>query len=84
MGGSSLECRERWLKPIDVLSLQSLRTLLHFELYLRTFIQAAVTVGLDGLKMNEDIVATGTLDKSITFGGIKPLHNTFFFHYELS
>jgi len=34
--------------------------------------------------MHEHIVATGTLDESITFGGIKPLHNTFFFHYELS
>jgi hypothetical protein len=34
--------------------------------------------------MHKHIVATGALDKSIAFGGIKPLHNTFFFHYKLS
>jgi hypothetical protein len=31
--------------------------------------------------MHKHIVATGALDESIAFGGIKPLHNTFFFHY---
>ena len=69
---------------VNLLSLQTLRTLLHFELYLRTFIQAAVTVGLDGRKMNEHIVTTGALDKSIALGSVKPLHYTFFFHYKLS
>jgi hypothetical protein len=34
--------------------------------------------------MHKHIVATGALDKSITLGGIKPFHNTFFFHYKFS
>jgi hypothetical protein len=72
------------LNSIHVLGLQALRTLLDLELNLRTFIQATVTVRLNGREMHEHIVAAGPLDKSITFGGIKPLHNTFFFHYKFS
>jgi len=72
------------LEPDHVLGLQAFRTLLDLELNLRTFIQAAVPVGLDGREMHKHVVAAGTLDESITFGGVKPLHNTFFFHYKLS
>jgi hypothetical protein len=72
------------LNSIHVLGLQALRALLDLELNLRTFIQATVPVGLDGREMHKHVVATGALDKSIAFGGIKPLHNTFFFHYKLS
>jgi hypothetical protein len=61
--------------------LQALWALLHLELNLRAFIQTTVAVGLDGREMHKHIVAAGTLDKSITLGGVKPLHNTFFFHY---
>jgi hypothetical protein len=31
--------------------------------------------------MNENIVATGTLDETIALGGVKPFHYTFFLHY---
>jgi hypothetical protein len=30
--------------------------------------------------MDEHIVAIGALDKSVTLGGVKPFHNTFFSH----
>jgi hypothetical protein len=69
------------LRLAHVLGLQSLGTLLHLELHLRTFVQATVAVGLDGGKVNEHIVAARSLDKSIAFGGIEPLHDTFFPHY---
>src|SRR5689334_14342490 len=72
------------LNSVHVLGLQALRTLLDLELNLRTFIQAPVPVCLNGREMHEHVVAAGALDKSIAFGGIKPLHNTFFFHYKFS
>jgi len=72
------------LDSIHVLGLQAFGTLLDLELNLRTFIQASVPVCLNGREMHKHIVATGALDKSITLGGIKPFHNTFFFHYKFS
>src|SRR5690349_11817449 len=71
----------RFLGAAHVLSLQPLGSLLDFELYLRAFIQSPISIGLDGREMHEHIVATGALDKSITLGGIKPLHYAFFFHF---
>ena len=64
-----------------VLGLQSFGALLDLELHLRAFIQGAVTVRLDGGKVNEHIVAARSLDESIALSGIKPLHSTFFRHY---
>jgi hypothetical protein len=31
--------------------------------------------------VHEHIIAIGTLDKSVSLGGIKPFDNTFFSHY---
>src|SRR5438132_2139636 len=72
------------LYSIDVLGLQTLGSLLHLELHLRAFIQGAISIGLDRRKMNEHVIAAGTLDESISFCGIKPFHYAFFFDYLFS
>src|ERR1051326_1724484 len=76
-------CRRRGLHLAHVLGLQAFRPLLHLELDLRAFIQAAIPVRLNRGKVNKYIVTTGPLDESIAFGGVKPLHDTFFPHYNL-
>jgi hypothetical protein len=48
----------------------------HLELHRSTFLQAAVTVSLDCRKVNEHILATLPLDKTIALTGIKPLHGS--------
>jgi hypothetical protein len=76
-----------WVRSSDpdhVLGLQALWSLLHLKLHLRAFIQRAIPVRLDSRKMDENIVAGGPLDKSITLGGVKPLHYTSFLHYTFS
>jgi hypothetical protein len=72
------------LNLTDVFRLQALRALLDLELDLGTFIQGTIAVVLDGRKVNEHVIAAGTLDESIALGGVKPLHNTFFFHLHFS
>src|SRR5579862_862979 len=64
-----------------VLGLQSLRSLLHLELYLRAFVQGTIPVCLDGRKVYEHVIAATSLDETIALGGVKPFHNAFFFHY---
>src|SRR5215831_1834332 len=64
-----------------VFGLKSLGTLFHLELHFSAFVQATITVSLNGGKVNEDVVATGPLDETVTLGGVKPFHNTFFLHY---
>ena len=49
-----------------VFRLQAFGPLLHFELYLRAFIQAAVAVRLDGGKVNEHVLPAGALNESET------------------
>ena len=70
----------RNLNPGDVLGLQSLRPLLHLELYLRAFIQGTVAVRLDGRKVYEHVIAATSLDETIAFRGVKPFHDAFFSH----
>jgi hypothetical protein len=67
-----------------VLSLKSLRTLLHLKLNLNAIVEATVAVHLDGAEMDEYILAAGPLYKAIAFGIIKPLNDTLFSHYFLS
>src|SRR6266496_2030619 len=83
----ALEKNRIWEPSSDshyVLGLQTLGSLLHLEFHLRAFIQGSVAVRLDSRKMNEHVIAAGTLDESISLGSIKPLHNAFFFHYIFS
>ena len=68
------------LGDCDFFRLQTLRSFLHHELYLCAFIKRPITSGLDRGKMNEDVLSRLSLDEAKTFGRIKPLHNTFFFH----
>ena len=63
----------------DVLRLQSFWPLLDFELDLLSFIQRFVTIGLNGGKMDEYILARLALNKSKTLRGVKPLHHTLLF-----
>src|SRR5438477_3245410 len=65
---------------IDVLGLQTLGTLLDLEFHLRAFVQRTVAVRLDSRKVHKHVIAGGSLDKSVSLGGVKPLNNTFFFH----
>ena len=86
-GGPSLAflyCRGIKSNSHYVLGLQSFGALLNLELHLRAFIQGAIPVGLDGRKVNEHIVAARSLDETITFRGIEPLHCTFFLHCTFS
>src|SRR6476646_8848633 len=86
IAGALWECRifGNRLDSTYVLGLQTLGTLLHLELHLRTFVQGAIAVGLYRRKMNEHIVTAGTLDKSVALCGIEPFHYAFFFHYLFS
>jgi hypothetical protein len=79
-------CSKMWegSDPHYVLGLQALGTLLHLELHFRALIQAPISIGLNGRKVNEDIVAAGPLDESVALRGVKPFHCTFFFHYTFS
>jgi hypothetical protein len=63
----------------DILRLQSLRTLLHFEFDLLSFIQRFITIGLNGGKMDEYILSRLALDKPIAFRSVKPLDRTLLF-----
>jgi hypothetical protein len=71
------------LRPGYVLRLQSLGAALYFELHLRAFFERTIASHLYRRKMHEYIIAIGSLDKTITFGGVKPFHYTFFSHYYL-
>jgi hypothetical protein len=63
----------------DVLRLQSLRTLLDFELDPLPLIQGFVTICLNGGEMDENILARLALNESKTFRSVKPLHDTLLF-----
>ena len=69
------------LRTVDVFGLQAFRSALHLELNLRAFFKRPVAGHLDGREVDKHIFATGALDKSIAFGGIKPFHYTLFSHY---
>src|SRR2546430_11865918 len=62
-----------------VLSLQSFRTLLDFELHFLSFIQRFVTIGLNGGKMHEHIFARLALNEAKTLRSVEPLHDTLLF-----
>src|SRR6266567_8622515 len=64
----------------DVGSLQTFRSLRHFELYTGAFIQGAISLRLDRREMHEDVFSVLPLDKTEALGRVKPLHYSFFFH----
>src|SRR5579863_5154057 len=77
-GGSARSlCNE--LNEIHVFRLQAFGPFLDFERYASALVKRTVSAGRDGRKMDEDIFATFALDKSKSFGGIKPLNCSGFF-----
>jgi hypothetical protein len=69
------------LRTVYVLGLQTFGASLYLELDLRAFLKRSVAIHLDRREVHEHIIAIGTLDKSVSLGGIKPFDNTFFSHY---
>lgn len=61
-----------------VCRLQSLRTTDDFELDGRTFLKATITVSLDRRKVDEYVLATLPLDKTIPLAGVEPLYGSLF------
>ena len=59
-----------------VCRLESLRAPHDFELDGRTFLKATITVSLDRRKVDEDILATLPLDKTIPLAGVEPLYGS--------
>jgi hypothetical protein len=68
------------LNRTDLFRLQALGPLLYDESHFRALFQRAVAAGLDRRKMHEDIFTILTRQKSKSFGGVKPLHSSCFFH----
>ncbi len=66
------------LERLNLLCLQSLRTLLDDELYGLSFLQAAEAIRLDGREMNENVFATLAADETIALRVIEPLHSSLF------
>ena len=67
--------------PRHVLRLKSLWTGLDFKFHFSSFFQCSVAVRLDGAVVDKDILTGFALDKSISFGSVKPLHLTLFSHF---
>jgi len=67
----------------DVTRLEPLGALQQIELDGFALIQRAVTILLDSGEMNEDILSSGPLDKTVSFSPVKPLHSTLLSHNEL-
>jgi hypothetical protein len=63
-----------------VFRLQTLWALANFEFYGLAFIQAAVTLRLNGRVMHKNILTGLALDEAKTLARIKPLHCSLFFH----
>lgn len=70
----------RVLAAADVLCLETLRSLYTFELYRLAFVQAAVAIFLNDRVVHKDVFSSATLDKTVTFRTVKPLHSSLLFH----
>ena len=62
----------------DIGGIESLGALLAFELHRIALVQGLISVLLDSGEMNEDILSSRTLDESVSFGPIEPLHHAIF------
>ena len=68
------------LKANYVFCLQALRPLTDLKLHSLPFIQAPVTLRLNGRVMHENVLTGLALYEAKTFACIEPLHSTLFFH----
>src|SRR5271165_720813 len=64
----------------DIACLEPFRALEQVELHGFTLVQGAITVFLDGRKMNEDILPGGALDEAVAFGSVEPLDRALLSH----
>jgi hypothetical protein len=64
------------LEAYDAFGLQALRTLLHLEFNGLALVEGLVPIGLNRRKVHKDVLSGLTLNKSIAFGGVEPLHST--------
>ena len=78
--GSQAAPPER-LEANDVLSLQTLRSLLDFKLDGLAFVQALIAFGLNSREVDENVLAGLALNESVTFAGVEPLHSSLFSHF---
>src|SRR5205085_9642990 len=62
------------LGPDNIGCLEPFWALQQIKLHRFAFVECAIPILLDGGEMNEDILACGTLNKTVTFRSVKPLH----------
>jgi hypothetical protein len=67
----------------DVTRLEPLGALQQIELHGFALVQRAIAILLDGGEMNEDILTSGPLDKTVSFSPVEPLYCTLLSHNEL-
>jgi hypothetical protein len=69
--------RPLWVLQLShICRLEPLRAPDDFELDGRTFLKATITVSLDRRKVDENVLATLPLDKTIPLAGIEPLYGS--------
>jgi hypothetical protein len=68
------------LKAHYVFRLQALWALADLKLHSLAFVEAAVTLRLNGCVMHKNILTGLALDEAKTLTRIEPLHNSLFFH----
>ena len=66
------------LRANHIPGLKSLGAFHQVELHGLAFIEGAIAIFLNGGKMNEDVFSRRSLDKTVSFRTIEPLHSTFF------
>ena len=62
----------------NVLSLPPLRSLCDLKLHFLAFLQALEAARLDSREVHENVFAILAADKTVAFGGVKPLYCTLF------
>jgi hypothetical protein len=76
--GVQIESGKPGLEGANLLGLKTLLTLGHRELHALPFGKAAEAIGLNGGVMDENVLTALALDKTKTFGVVKPLHCSLF------
>jgi hypothetical protein len=79
-GAADSPPRPTELEAYDVLRLKAFGAFLDLKLDGLTLIQSLVAVGLNGRKVNENILAGLALNESVSLAGVEPLHSSLFFH----
>lgn len=69
------------LGTAHVFGLQAFWTCLDLKLYLRAFIEALISIHLNGGVVDEYVLSAGALDKAVALRSVEPFHDTFFSHY---